>query len=103
MDDLLDEVLRFEESPYLDERQKVALRLHEIFLTDPQGLGDELREEALARFSAEQIVELTCKFVWWSSNKPQATIGPDEPHDPDRVRSFHYAEDGEYVVHAADA
>jgi alkylhydroperoxidase family enzyme len=99
IDDLMDEVLHFEQSPHLVERQKVALRLHEAFLTDPAALSREVRDDTLTHFSPEAIVELVFKFVWWSTNRPVATIGPDTPHDPDRLRSFHYSEAGEYIVH----
>lgn len=98
MDDLLDEVKRFELSPHLRDDQKVALRLHETFLTDPAGLSDEVRDDTLTHFSPEQIVELTFKYVWWSTNRPNATIGPDDPHDSSRLTSYHYSEEGEYIV-----
>jgi hypothetical protein len=96
----MDEVILYEESPHLAERHKVALRLHETFLTHPAGLTDELREQSLDHFTPEQIVELVFKYMWWSTNRPVATIGPDGPHDPEQIRSFHYTDLGEYVVHS---
>ena len=100
--DLMDEVIEYERSSYLAEYQKTALRLHEAFQTDPAGLADDLREQTLEHFSVEQIVELVFKFIWWSTNRPVATIGPDSPHDPEQIRSFHYTELGEYIVHAPE-
>jgi alkylhydroperoxidase family enzyme len=99
VEDLMDELIAYEQSDHLAEYQKVALRFHDTFLTNPAGLTDDVREQVLEHFSAEQIVELVFKFIWWSTNRPVATIGPDAPHDPERIRSFHYTERGEYVVH----
>ena len=98
--DLMDEVLAYEESEWLSQSQKVALRLHDAFLVYPGGLSAAARAEALEHFSPAQIVELALKFLLWSSNRPVVALGSDAPHDPNRLRSFHYAEDGEYVVHS---
>jgi hypothetical protein len=97
--DLLDEAVSYEQSTALAESHKVALRMHDAFLAHPAGFTGEAREQALATFSPAQIVELAYKFFWWSSNRVTVTLGDDGPHDPDRVRSFHYTERGEYVVH----
>lgn len=102
--DLMDEALNFEASAALAPEQKIALRLHTVFLTHPGGLTDDERAEALARLTSAQIVELAFKFFWWSSNRATVTLGFDnQPHDPDRLTSFHYDEDGAYIVHAATA
>jgi alkylhydroperoxidase family enzyme len=102
--DLLDEAVNFEASTVLAERQKVALRLHDAFLTHPGGLAEDDRALALVHYTPAQIVELGFKFYWWSSNRATVTLGFDRgPHDPDRITSFHYDPDGTYVVHAADA
>jgi alkylhydroperoxidase family enzyme len=98
--DLMDEAVDYEASRELTERQKVALRLHTAFLTHPAGLTADGRAEALAHYSAAEIVELAFKFFWWSTNRATVTLGFDrEPHDPERLRSFHYEPDGAYVVH----
>ena len=76
--------------------------MHDAFLAYPPGLGTDVRAQALRHFSPAQIVELAFKFVWWSTNRVQVTLGDDAPHDERRVTSFHYDEDGAYVVHAAD-
>ena len=99
--DLLDEAVRYEESASLAEYQKVALRLHDSFLAHPAGFGAEARAQALEHFSAVQIVELAFKFIWWSTNRATVTLGDDAPHDEHRLTSFHYDEQGAYVVHAA--
>jgi alkylhydroperoxidase family enzyme len=100
---LLAEAVDFEASSTLTERQKVALRLHEAFLTHPAGLVAARRAETLAHYTPAEIVELAFKFFWWSSNRATVTLGEDAPHDPDRLTSFHYDPNGVYVVHAEAA
>ncbi len=74
--------------------------MHEAFLGYPAGFDDAGRAEVLAHFSPAQIVDLSFKFIWWSTNRATVTLGEDAPHDPDRLTSFHYTELGEYVVGA---
>jgi hypothetical protein len=97
--DLMDEVRAYEQSEALSESQKVALRLHDAFLIYPAGLDPATRAAALQRFTPAQIVELAFKFLYWSTNRPVVVLGGDAPHDKDRLRSFHYTDKGEYVVH----
>lgn len=98
----MDEAVGFEESTVLTERQKLALRFHGAFLTHPAGFGPAARAEALEQFTPAQLVELTFKFIWWSTNRATVTLGDDAPHDQTRLTSFHYAEDGAYVIRPAD-
>jgi hypothetical protein len=97
--DLMDEVRAYERSNTLSEFQKVALRLHDAFLVNPAGLDQAAHAEALEHFTPAQIVELAFKFLYWSTNRPVVVLGGDAPHDKDRVRSFHYTDKGEYIVH----
>ena len=99
--DLMDEVLAYEESEWLTKSQKVALRLHDAFLGHPAGLNAAARAETLEYFAPAQIVELALKFLYWSSNRPVVALGSDAPHDANRLTSFHYGENGEYIVHLA--
>jgi hypothetical protein len=98
--DLMDEALAYERSGSLTESQKVALRLHDVFLSDPGTLSAALRAEALDHFSSAQMVELSLKFMYWSTNRPVVVLGGDAPHDPARLTSFSYGENGEYIVHS---
>jgi alkylhydroperoxidase family enzyme len=98
--DLLSEVGRYEQSTSLTDSHKVALRLHRAFLAHPAGLDADVRSEALAHFSAAQIVELVFKFMWWSTNRASVALGDDGPHDATRLTSFRYDETGAYVVGA---
>ena len=101
--DLMDEVREYERSDSLSPAQKVALRLHEAFLFHPGDVSATLRSAALAHFSPPALVELSLKFLFWSSNRPTVALGPlggDAPHDPERLTSFHYDKNGKYIVHA---
>lgn len=100
--DLMDEALAYEQSGSLLDYQKVALRLHDVFLSEPGRLTVAARAEALAHFTAPQIVELVLKFLFWTTNRPVVVLGGDRPHDVTRLTSFHYGENGEYIVHASD-
>jgi hypothetical protein len=93
------EAVNFEQAETLSESQKVALRLHRAFLTYPSGARDELRGQVLEHYTPTQIVELAFKYVYWSSNRATVLLGGDAPHDPDRIASFHYDENGLYVPH----
>jgi hypothetical protein len=97
----MDEVLAYEYSEGLTEYQRVALRLHDAFLVHPARLGAAVQADTLEHFSPAQIVELAFKYMYWSSNRPVVTLGIDAPHDGNRLTSFHYTENGEYVVHHA--
>ena len=94
---------RVQTSDSLSDAQKVALRLHDAFLFHPGRVSAALRAEALAHFSAPQLVELALKFYFWSSNRPTVALGKlsgDAPHDRDRLTSFHYDDEGRYIVHS---
>jgi hypothetical protein len=96
----MDEVLAYEQSAGLAEYQRVALRLHDAFLVHPAGLDGTMHTATLEHFSPAQIVELAFKFMYWSSNRPVVTLGIDAPHDANRLTSFQYGDNGEYIVHA---
>ena len=98
----MDEVRAYEQSDSLSESHKLVLRLHDVFLFDPSSLSAALRAEALAQFSPSQIVELVLKFLFWTTNRPVVVLGGDAPHDAERLTSFHYGEDGEYIVHGQE-
>jgi hypothetical protein len=96
----MDEVLAYEQSGSLAEYQRVALRMHDAFLVHPAELGAAIQAATLEHFSPAQVVELAFKFMYWSSNRPVVTLGIDGPHDEHRLTSFHYGDNGEYIVHA---
>src|SRR4029453_1321850 len=101
--DLIDEVRAYETRDSLSDAQEVALWRHDAFLFHPGRVSAALRAEALAHFSAPQLVELALKFYFWSSNRPTGALGKlaaDAPHDPNRLTSFHYDDEGRYIVHS---
>ena len=100
--DLMDVAVDFERSEQLAEYQKVALRLQTAFFFHPDRVDDDLRAEVLDHFSPAQVVELGFKYFWWSTNKPNVTLGTDAPHAEDSLTAYHYGEDGEFIVHAAE-
>jgi hypothetical protein len=51
------------------------------------------------RFSPEEIVELVMKFVFHSGNKPTIALGFDSAIDETELSTFHYDEEGYFVVH----
>jgi alkylhydroperoxidase family enzyme len=97
IEDLMDEVRVYERSR-LPEHQKAALRFTDAFLAYPNGLDDEARQRMQAHFSAEQIVELTFKLVYWSCNKALIALGIDGPADAEHLTSFHYDERGAFIL-----
>jgi alkylhydroperoxidase family enzyme len=98
VDDLLDEVRVYEQSSLLPAHHKAAIRFTEAFLIDPNGLDDEARSRMLEHFSPEQIVELTFKLMYWSCNKALIALGIDGPVDPEALTSFHYDDQGAFIL-----
>jgi alkylhydroperoxidase family enzyme len=94
-------VLDYERSGLL-ERQKVALRLTDAFLTYPAGFGADARADTLEHFSPAQVVELLLKLTAWTVNKTATALGLDEPIAAGRLTTFHYDEQGRLVLHAPD-
>jgi hypothetical protein len=97
IEDLDAAVQRFESSD-LPEEIKVALRFAEAYLANPAGFGSASRRELLDRYAPAQIVELLVKLMYFSGNKTTNALGLDAPIDPDRLSSFHYDEEGRFVV-----
>ncbi len=58
-DDQLETLADFERSPHFDFREKAVLRYAEGMTRTPADVSDEVFADVRARFSDEQIVELT--------------------------------------------
>ena len=95
----MDEVLRYEDSAAIPEHQKAALRYADAFLSYPDRLPPEVPEQMLEHFSPVQIVEISFKLFFNSSNKPLVALDADEAIAEDRLTEFHYEEDGEFILH----
>jgi alkylhydroperoxidase family enzyme len=98
VDDLDAAVRRYEGSD-LDERIKVALRFADAYLANPAGYDEASRRSMLEHFAPEQIVELLLKLMYFSGNKATIALGLDAAIDPENLSSFHYDDDGNFVVH----
>lgn len=101
--DLMDQVLRYEQSTLLDESQKAALRLTDAYLANPSGFGAEARAQTLEHFSPAQIVEILLKLACNTTNMAMIALDADEPLDETHLTPFHYDENGDYIVHFAHA
>lgn len=76
-EELLGDVTHYENSEHYDERQKLALRLCDVYLRSP-GLPDpDLRAALLAEFAPEEILELLLRQVRYTWNKVLVTLGLD--------------------------
>lgn len=65
----------------LPERQKVALRLADAFITDPGTIDDGLRAQLREHWSDEEILELMLDVCSWSLQKVQVCLALDAPVD----------------------
>jgi hypothetical protein len=95
----MDEVLRYEQSAAIPEHQKAALRYADAFLSYPDRLPHEVRGQMLDYFPPAQIVEISFKLFFNSSNKPLVALDADEAIDESCLTEFHYEADGEFVLH----
>ncbi len=65
------------ETSQLSSEEKTAIRLVDVFLTDPHGLSDAQREELLATFDAGQVIELTAGIaLFMGFSKIAVALGP---------------------------
>ena len=71
------------EASDLPEHQKVALRLTDAFITQPNDISAELRAQVRKHFSDEQIVELMLDITKWSTQKLPVALGLDAAPHPD--------------------
>ena len=94
---MVEKIDRYESSD-LAERHKVALRLTDAFVTDPNRIDDDLRAQLLAHFTPEQIVELLLDIVSWTLQKVQVALGFDAPVEPGRLAVLDFDEEGHSVI-----
>jgi len=72
------------EAADLPERQKVALRLVDAYLTRPDDIGDELRADLLRHFTPAEVVELLVRLASTTGNRVLRTLGLDDDALPGR-------------------
>src|SRR5438067_11918056 len=97
IEDLYETVQRYERSALADEL-KIALRFADAYFSHPAGFDAALRAEMLEHYTPQQIVFLALKLVYFSGNKASIAQGVDEAIDEEELSSFHYDEEGRFVV-----
>jgi alkylhydroperoxidase family enzyme len=95
--DLMPEVVAYEQSS-LGEREKVALRLTDAFLSNPAAYSIPDRAQLLEHFSPEQVVELLLKLAAWTVNKSMTALRLDAAINTDALTSFEYDAEGKLVL-----
>lgn len=77
-DTMIAKIERYERSD-LDDRHKVALRLADAMMTQPNGITPELRADLRRHFTDEQILELTLDVMKWNYQKVPVALRADVP------------------------
>lgn len=97
--DMMNEVLNYQTSTVLTDRQKTALQILDTFLVSPAVVSDDLKQKILQHFTPAQLMELLMKEMFWMSNKPMISLGTD----PGAVSTstftpFEYDTEGNFVL-----
>ena len=66
-------------------------------MTDPAGIGPELRGRLHEHFSAEQITELALDVMKWSYQKFAVALGLDRPIVEGELIDLVFDDDGNWV------
>jgi len=67
-------------------------------VTNPAGIGEELRAQLAEHLRPEQVVELTLDVIAWSKQKVLVALDLDAPLDPDRPTQLDFDREGRAVV-----
>jgi hypothetical protein len=98
--DLMDEVARYERSTVLSEKQKAALRLADSCLAYPAGFAPEQQAQVLEHFTAEEILGMLLMLLNAHGNKVNIALGLDQPlygKEVGEVTLVELNDRGEYV------
>ena len=82
------------ETSDLPDRQKVALRLTDAYVTWPGGIDERLRTDVLAHFSPAEVVELLLDISKWSTQKVPVALGLDASINPGGLALFDFDASG---------
>lgn len=74
---VLGTVTDYERSPLLSDRQKLALRLSDLYLRDPAVPSPTLAQELVEEFTPVEILELLLRQVRYTWNKTLVALGLD--------------------------
>ena len=85
------------EASNLPERQKVALRLADAYISWPAGIGDALRAQLHAHYTPAAIAELLLDISKWSTQKLPVALGLDGVINPGGLALFDFDAEGKVV------
>ena len=91
-----DAVDRYETSD-LPDRQKVALRLTDAILWQPEDYPEGLEEAVRQQFTPAEAVEIVLDVMRNAANKIAVALGADAPHVEDGVEYYDIDDRGELV------
>ena len=104
-DDTITAKIDFYATSDLDDRVKLALRITDCMITDPQGLDQAIVDQARATFSPAELAELCLDISKWSTQKIQVALGTDGadalPVDASGVSYFEFDADGQVTGYRA--
>ena len=81
----------------LDDRRRAALRYTDAHMTVPRRIDEPLVRELRARFTTEELVELTFDVAAWNLQKVAVALGTDAPVDEHGVATLTFDEHGRTV------
>ena len=94
---LYDEIERFENSEFFDDRVKAALRYTDALIWTPAHLVADDAAEVRSRFSQVEAVELTFDIMRNASNKIAVSLGGDAPRVQSGTQRYLLDTDGQTV------
>lgn len=99
---VFDEVDRYEHAD-LPERAKVALRLTDAFITQPQLVDETLAAAVRTHFTPAEAAEIVCDVARNATNKVAVALGADGAVVTDGVEYFDVDESGDVVANVDPA
>jgi AhpD family alkylhydroperoxidase len=99
VDEAMTAKVDFYERSDLPERAKVALRVTDAFITQPDLLSDAVAEQARAWFGPAELASIALSITKWSTQKIQVALGTDGADrlvtDADGVALFGFDQAGQ--------
>jgi AhpD family alkylhydroperoxidase len=99
VDEAMTAKVDFYERSDLPERAKVALRVTDAFITQPDRLSDAVAEQARAWFGPAELASIALSITKWSTQKIQVALGTDGADrlvtDADGVALFGFDQAGQ--------
>jgi len=99
VDEAMTAKVDFYERSDLPERAKVALRITDAFITQPDRLSDAVAEQARAWFGPAELASIALSITKWSTQKIKVALGTDGADrlvtDADGVALFGFDQAGQ--------